>query len=180
VIIVPKRRADNDARDEDDLFISFDEELAEMRERMDRIFDSFMRNELGPERAPLVYGFSVQTSSDGEPVVREVSNTPAPAQLTSGGPDDREPLIDVMESDDTVRVIVELPGVRKDDIKIDAHERLLDIEVDNEAKQFRHQVDLPCDIQPDSVKASCKNGVLVISMRRAVKRKKKGRTVKVD
>jgi HSP20 family protein len=176
---MPKKKANNESGNEDDMFGSFDEELVEMRERMDRIFDAFMRNELGPERAPAVYGFAVQTSNDGEPVMREFSNAPKPARIAGGEQAEREPLIDVLESDTMVRVIVELPGVRKEDVKIDAHERLLDLEVDNEFKQFHEQVDLPCGIQPDSVKANYKNGVLEISMKRIAK-KRKPRTVQVD
>jgi HSP20 family protein len=176
---MPKKKSNNEGRDEGDLFGSFDDELAEMRERMDRIFDSFMRNELGPDRAPLVYGFSVQTGQDGEPVMQEFSNAPAPPKIRESEPEGREPLIDVIESGDMIKVIVELPGVRKEDIKIDAHERLLEIDVDNESKQFHERVELPCDVLKNSVKASYKNGVLEISMKR-IARKKKGRTVQVE
>ena len=150
-----------------------------MRERMDRIFEAFMKNELGPDRAPMVYGFSLQTSSDGEPVMQEFGNSSTPARIGGGEPQEREPLIDVLESDALVRVIVELPGVQKDDIKIDAQARLLEVTVDNDAKQFHEEIELPCNVQPNSVTASYKNGVLTISMNR-VTRKKKGRAVKVD
>ena len=179
MIFIPKRKANNERGDEEDLFSSFDDELAEMRERMDRIFDAFMRNELGPDRAPLIYGFSVQTGQDGEPLMQEFGNAPAPPKISDKGPDEREPLIDLIESGEMIKVIVELPGVRKEDIEIDAHERLLEIEVDNESKQFHEQIDLPCDVLKNSVKAGYKNGVLEISMKR-IARKKKGRTVQVE
>jgi HSP20 family protein len=174
---MPKRKAPK-GRDED-FFGSFDEELVEMRERMDRIFDDFMRNELGPDRAPLVYGFSMQTGEDGEPVMQELGSAPEQARIGGGESPEREPLIDVLESDALVRVIIELPGVKKDDLRIDAHERSLEVVVDNDAKQFHKLIDLPCAIRPDSVKASYKNGVLEILMTR-VAAKKKGRTVPVE
>jgi HSP20 family protein len=127
---MPKKKGNDDMGDEMDLFGTFDDELAEMRERMDRILDAFMRNELGPERAPLVYGFSMRTGEDGEPVVQEFGNSPKPSRIGSGQPEEREPLIDVIESDELVRVIVELPGAKKDDIRIDANERSLEIDLD--------------------------------------------------
>ncbi len=176
---MPNRKSDREGRDGMDIFGSFDDELAEMRERMDRIFEAFMRNELGTDQSPTVYGFSLQTSQDGEPVMQEFGNSPAPAMIGSGEPQEREPLIDVLESEALVRVIVELPGVQKDDIKIDAQALSLEVTVDNDVKQFHEQIDLPCSVQPNSVKASYKNGVLVISMNR-VNKKRKGRTVKVD
>ena len=175
---MPSRKPEREERDGVDLFGLFDDELAEMRERMDRIFDAFMRDELGTDRSPTVYGFSLQTSQDGEPVVQEFGSSPPPAMIGNGEPQEREPLVDVLESEAMVRVIVELPGVQKDDIKIDARARSLEVTVDNDAKQFHEQIDLPCNIQPNSVKASYKNGVLVISMNR-VNKKRKGRTVKV-
>jgi HSP20 family protein len=146
---------------------------------MDRIFEAFVKDELGPDRAPLVYGLSMQAGEDEEPMVQEIENVPERAMIGGCESKEREPLIDVLESDALVRVIVELPGVKKDDIKIDAHERSLNVAVDNDVKQFHEQVDLPCAIQPNSVKASYKNGVLLISMSRIAK-KKKGRTVQVD
>ncbi len=176
---MPKRKASNERKDEDDLFNSFDDELTEMRERMDRIFEAFMKNELGPDRAPLVYGFAVQTGQDGEPVMQEFGNAPTPPKISDKVSEEREPLIDVIESGEMIRVIVELPGVKKEDIKLDAHERLLEIEVDNESKQFHEQIDLPCDVIKNSVKATYKNGVLEISMKR-IARKKRGRTVQVE
>ncbi len=176
---MPKKKVRDERKDEEALFGSFDEELAEMRARMDQIFEAFMKNELGPDRAPLVYGFSMQTGEDGEPMIQEFGNAPAPAMIGAAEPQEREPLIDVIESDNQVRVIIELPGVEKSDIKINAHERSLDIEVDKEVKKFHERIDLPCGILPESVKASYKNGVLEISMKR-VAAKKRGRTVQVE
>jgi HSP20 family protein len=176
---MPKKKANHERKDEEDVFGSFDDELVDMRERMDRIFEAFMRSEFGPDRAPLVYGFSVRAGEDGEPVVQEFGNSSAPAKVASKEEQEREPLIDIIESADLVRVIVELPGVQKSDIKIEAHDRRLEIGVETESKQFHEQVDLPCNIIPDSVKASYKNGVLEISMKRLAK-KRKGRAVQVD
>ena len=176
---MPKKRTIDGGKDEEDLFGSFDDELAEMRERMDRIFEAFMKNELGPDRTPLVYGFSLQADLDGEPVMQEFGNYRTTSRIGAREPEEREPLIDVIESNEQVRVIVELPGVRREDIMIDARERSLEIEVDNELKQFHQQIDLPCGVLPDSVKASYKNGVLEISMRRLAI-KSKGRTVHVE
>ena len=175
---MPKKKAASGKKDED-FFGSFDEELVEMRERMDRIFEAFMKDELRPDRAPLVYGFSMQTGEDGEPVVQEFGNAPGQAMTSGGKSPEREPLIDVNESGEQVSVIVELPGVEKEDIKIEVLERSLQVDVDNEVKRFHERIELPCDVLPDSIKASYKNGVLDISIKR-VAAKKKGRTVQVE
>ena len=175
---MPKRKAPNGKRDED-FFGSFDEELVDMRERMDRIFDAFMKNELGLDRSSLVYGFSMQTGEDGEPVMQELGSAPEQARTDGGRSPERKPLIDVIESGEQVSVIVELPGVKKEQIKIEVLERSLQVDLDDEVKEFHERIELPCDVLPDSIKASYKNGVLEVSMRRVAK-KKKGRTVQVE
>ena len=76
-------------------------------------------------------------------------------------------------------MIVELPGVEKKDIRLDADGRTLEIEVDNPDKRFSKHLDLPCDTNPGSAKAASKNGVLeVVLTRKAPKRK--GKAIKVD
>jgi len=176
---MPKKKAPSGKRDED-FFGSFDEELVEMRERMDRIFDAFMKNELGPDRAPLLYGFSMQTGEDGEPVMQELGSAPERARIGGGESPEREPLIDVIESGEQVSVIIELPGVKKEHVKIEVLERSLQVDLDDDIKEFHERIVLPCDVLPDSIKASYKNGVLEISMRRVAAKKKKGQIVQVD
>jgi len=175
---MPKKNVANGKRDQD-FFGSFDEELVEMRERMDRIFDAFMKNELGPDRAPLVYNLSMQTGEDGEPVMQELGCAPEQARIGGEESPEREPLIDVIESGEQVSVIVELPGVKKEDLRIKVLERSLQVDLDDDIKEFHERIELPCDVLPDSIKASYKNGVLEISMTRVAK-KKKGRTVQVE
>jgi len=175
---VTKKKLRDEREDDNDDFVSFDEELAQMRERMDRIFDAFMKNELGPDRAPMFYGLSMQIDQDGVPVVREFGNGPVPARIEGGKAKEREPLIDVLESDEQVRVIIGLPGVRKEDIRIEAQDRSLEVEVDAEERRFHEQIDLPCAVLPDSFKATYKNGVLEISIKRIGR--KKGRKVRVE
>lgn len=150
-------------RDDDwnDLFHSFDD-LDVMRERMDRLMEAALH---GTGSDPLVYGFSMRTGTDGKPVVQEFGNLPR-----GGAPPDascREPLTDVMEEDDKVRVIVELPGVDKQDIDLRSQDRELTISVDTERKRFCKKLELPCDVLQDSAAAEYRNGVLTVTMDKA-------------
>jgi HSP20 family protein len=91
----------------------------------------------------------------------------------------REPLTDIIESEDKVRVIVELPGVEKKEIKVNASDRALDIGVENPDKPFIKHLDLPCDVRRDSAKANYKNGVLEVVLTR-VAPKKRSKAIKVE
>jgi len=149
------------ARRDDDwnnMFRSFDEEFDVKRERMDRLMEAAMRGTGGD---PLVYGFSMRAGPDGRPVVQEFGNVPR-----SGPPDSscREPLTDVTEEGDRVKVIVELPGVDRQDIDLRSEGRELTISVDTERKRFCKSMELPCDVRPDSASAEYRNGVLTVLM----------------
>jgi len=148
-------------RDDDwnDLFRSFDDDFDVMRERMDRLMEAAIH---GTGNDPLVYGFSMRTGADGRPVVQEFGNVPR-----GGAPPDascREPLTDVSEEGDRVKVIVELPGVDKQDIDLRSQDRELTISVDTERKKFCKRLELPCDVREDSAVAEYRNGVLTVVM----------------
>ncbi|MBN1109556.1 MAG: Hsp20/alpha crystallin family protein [Methanomassiliicoccales archaeon] len=149
--------------DWDEMFHSFDDEFEAMRERMDRLMEMALS---GTSADPLVYGFSMRTGADGRPVVQEFGNVPrlgqAPTDLSC-----REPLTDVVEEGDKVRVTVELPGVEKEDIDLRAEDRYLNISVDTERKKFCKRLDLPCDVLSESASAEYRNGVLTVVMDRA-------------
>lgn len=161
----------------DDLFGNYDEEFEEMRRRMDSLMEGFMNGEIDASMSqPIVYGFSMRVGPDGKPHIQEFGNKPPQ------GPEEesaREPLTDIIEEKDRVRVIVELPGVEKEDIQLHVEDRLLDISVDKEDRKFSSKLELPSAVDPDSAHASYKNGVLEVSLTK-VAPKKRGRAVKID
>jgi HSP20 family protein len=165
--------------DWDELFGEFDAEFDEMRTRMDKILEQFLQGDPAQQQNPLVYGFSMRVGPDKVPVIQEFGNTVGTVE--EGGKPEllREPLTDIIEEQDKVRIIVELPGVEKQDIRLHALERSLEIDVDNPRKRFNKRLDLPCDILPDSAKASYKNGVLEIVLTRQMP-KEKGRAIPIE
>ncbi len=161
----------------DDLFGNFDDEFEEMRQRMDALMDGFLSGRIDPSvNQPIVYGFSMRMGPDGKPHISEFGNT-APENVQAEGA--REPLTDIIEEKDRIRVIVELPGVDKDDIQLQVEDRLLDISVDREDRKFFKQLDLPAAVDSDSTTASYKNGVLEVTLTK-VAPKRRGKAVKID
>jgi len=73
----------------------------------------------------------------------------------------REPLTDVFEDKDNVKLYVELPGVEKDDIQLNVTEGHTEIK----AKNFFKSVELPTkDVESDKAVANYKNGVLEVTI----------------
>ena len=85
--------------------------------------------------------------------------------------EEREPLTDVIEGDEDVAITVEMPGVERDDIDLNAARDNLEIKVDTPRRKYHKKIDLPCDVIPKTTKATYKNGVLDVVIKRKKKKK---------
>lgn len=140
-------------------------------DRLEGMTDEIMRKafETASERAkvrrPYVYGFSMSVGPDGKPVIREFGNV----QPSRRGPKirkEREPLVDVIEEDEAVVIVAELPGVEKDDINLHAIEDRLTFSVNTPNRKYRKELTLPARVDPKSACASYKNGVLEVRLKK--------------
>ncbi len=106
----------------------------------------------------------------------------------------REPLIDLREEDDEIVITMELPGVKKEDIKVNATENFVEVRADIKREEteekahyirrerfytgFYRRVELPYPVDPSTGKAKFENGVLEIRLKKAVK--ERGRRIPVE
>ena len=136
---------------------------------------------------PFVYGYSMSVGPDGKPIIQEFGNVKPsrrPGMFGMEQPaleptDSREPLVDVISEPEQVRVLTELPGVEKSDIKTTIGEDTLTIKVDTAARKYYKEVPLPAGVDPESSKASYNNGVLEIVLRK-LKPRPKGREIRIE
>ena len=91
----------------------------------------------------------------------------------------REPLVDVVETDDEIKVVAELPGVEKDQIQLYATERGLTISVDTPERKYYKELELPAEVDPSTAKSKYRNGILEVVLKKAPK-KPKGVRLKVE
>jgi len=157
-----------------DVFEEFDR-IEEMMEKMMRqAFETTPKGARTPR--PYVYGFSLSMGPDGKPVIREFGNV----QANRSGPkirEEREPLVDVMEEDRDVVIVAELPGVEKDDINLNTTEEHLTISVDTPQRKYHKELALPARVNPKSARASYKNGVLEVRLRKLIEERFTGEKV---
>jgi HSP20 family protein len=163
--------------DINDIFSTFDEEFEEMKAHMDRMMEQMMNGPASFDTEPRVYGVSVHIGPDGQPHVQEYGNFNQPVPEPEAAPHTREPLMDIVEEKDKVRVIMELPGVRNDDISVCADTVWLDIAVDTENRKFSKRIELPSPVRADSAASSYKNGVLEITLDREPPKRRKKKTI---
>lgn len=125
---------------------------------------------------PFVYGFSYTAEPGREPVFQEFGNI-HPSYRGIEPREGREPLVDVMDEKDKYKIFVELPGVDKENVKLDAAENSIQLRTDDERK-FYKMIELESSIDPDSAKASYKNGVLTVEVDK--KETRKGKEINIE
>ena len=139
-------------------------DVAELQSRINRMFDE----------------------SFGQP--RKVDNTPNANAW--------RPAVDIYETENGIALAVELPGVNKEDVSVEVKDDVLivagerpanpDIREDSYYRRerffgrFRRSFTLHQNIQPDSIKATFKNGVLQIEIPRPMQEQPKQVTVNVE
>jgi len=160
----------------DPFFGDIDKMFEEMERMMDEEFKSFSQNvpkEYVKERklpdgstvkelGPFVYGYSMKIGPDGKPEIQEFGNIKKGLKGPPQVKEEREPLVDIVETETEVRVVAELPGVEKTDIKLHGTDDSLDISVDTPQYKYYKGVQLPAKVRVQEARSTYKNGVLEV------------------
>jgi len=162
--------------------IFFDSEIDRIFNKMtksffeiDEIFEEFKGSS---DSGPLFYGCTITVGPDGKPVVQEYGNV-KPGQLPIS--DTREPVVDTIvdEKEKVVKLIVEMPGVEKTDVKIVVDNKIVDLSAEHGEKKYHVKVPLKHIVDENSAKASYKNGILQLVFK-LVPEKQTGKKVEVE
>jgi len=166
--------------DHDDAFSDMDSYFKKLTERMFKEMEEFEKAirsgklqgewEVKPIDKPGVKGYVAQGRFQlGEPLT-------VPKHALD---EVREPLTDVFEDKDCVKLYVELPGVEKNDIQLNVTQGKAEVK----AKNFYKLIDLPTeDVEFEKVSANYKNGVLEVvipKVKKTVEEEKK-KTIKIE
>lgn len=175
-------------RDIEQYFAKMDKYFEEMfKEAKTQIPDELVRERDLPEggkireMGPFVYGYSVTVGPDGKPVIREFGNMkPAsygkkPVEVQ----DKREPLIDVFNEKDSVRVIAELPGVEKKNINLNIEGKYLTVSVETPRK-YHKKIELPANVDTSTPHAQYRNGILEINLKKPKDKKPEGKKIDIE
>ena len=187
-----------------DMFRGFEEMRREMERMFEEQFKGFesavpkdlVREYETPEGGkvrevgPIVYGYSMTIGPDGKPRVREFGNVRSPSSLSGGGvgssftrpliSSEREPLADVTTSSTEVKVVLEMPGVSKDKIKISAYDNSVEIKSDDPQRKYHEVIDLPPEADIETAKSNYRNGILEITFKKKEQTKAKGKQINIE
>jgi len=185
-----------------DMFRGFDD----MHKEMDRMFDVF--NDISKdapkelvreyqtsdganvrEIGPIVYGYSMTIGPDGKPHVKEFGNVKGAGEHNLGQhlgakpqiSAEREPLSDITSTDNEVKVILEMPGIKKEDIKINAYDEKVEIKTSDNAQRKYHKIlDLPKQADLETARSTYNNGILEVTFDKKKEQKPKGKEIKIE
>jgi HSP20 family protein len=124
------------------------------------------------EFGPIVYGYSVKIGEDGKPIIRKFGNVDVFSHsITDSSHDtqqEREPLIDIINGKEEIKIVAELPGVAKENIKLYANENTLTIESSTSAEERRYykKIEFPEFVEPSSGRSHYKNGIVEITFKK--------------
>ena len=147
-----KRRNLRDLLDEfDAYFRDFEKEVTES-----------VRNGIfnpGPRGKPFIAGFAFNLGPDGKPTMQVFGDNPVHRDGF------RAPINEQMvdEKNGLLRIIIEMPGVEKEDIEVEATEDTAMVTAENGEKRYKAELSLKAPVRADSGKAEYKNGMLEIS-----------------
>lgn len=123
-----------------DPFELFDEIMKMVEEEFERIQQEFMQT------------------------VQRVDSTPQVIMRKSAINEDNS--VEIIEKDDEIRVIVELPGVKKENVKLKVSGNKLIVQAQNDEKKYYKEIELPTDVDEKSAKATYNNGVLQVILKK--------------
>ena len=113
-----------------------------------------------------VFGVSVRTLESGKSVFETFGNI----KRTPKGPvveEVREPLVDVFDEKDYIRLIAELPGVSQEEIAVEIKGDILNLKAEGKERKYAKEVLLPCPVKPESLQKSFRHGILELKLQKA-------------
>ena len=144
-------------------------DLRDMLDEIDKYFEDFEKDieeavkqsifgEGNPTR-PFVAGFSFNLGPDNKPSVQIFGDNPVKRDGF------RSPISEQVVDNDAgvLRLILEMPGVEKEDINAEATEDSLVVTAERGEKRYRSELSLKAQVRPDSGRAEYRNGMLEIS-----------------
>lgn len=112
-----------------------------------------------------VFGVTIKTVAGGKPVVESFGNI----KKTPEGPsieEEREPITDVFDEQDEIRIYAEMPGVSEKEIRVNLQADILTISAKSANRNYHKEVLLPLKLKAENLFFSYKNGILEVKIKK--------------
>jgi HSP20 family protein len=152
-------------------------------EEMNREFVSDIASSTGTLTGfPYYYGYQITVGSDGKPRIKEFGNVKPAAKGLVEQRGARQPLVDSVldEKENTLRITAEMPGINKEDIKLNVTDHYVTIHAERGDKKYHADIPVSVDLDESSAKASYTNGILELKIKPKEASKAKGKAIKIE
>ena len=107
----------------------------------------------------------MEVGPDGQPVVNKFGNI-GQSNKTQTISEHRDPTVDVLESKEgnSIKIIADLPGVTKDNIKVTENQGVVNIAAENGDRKYNKNIPTGKKLDADKSKANFTNGVLELDI----------------
>ena len=166
------------------MFENIDREFTEAEEMLNRMFRTIRETSSSDMvlHGPYYYGYQITVGPDGKPHVREFGNVKPSSRGLVEQSGVREPLVDTVvdEKENTLTITAEMPGVTKQDIKVNVGEEYVSIHAEKGEKKYHTDIPINVTLDDTSAKATYANGILELKIKLKAPPKPKAREVKVE
>lgn len=161
---------------------NFDEIFQSFQEEMDAMMKSTSSEY--QENGPITFGYSIRVGPDtkNQPEIRQWGNLndfrrkqglpelrgplglSSRSSLPTGSSSPTDQYVDIIDEEDHLKIIVEVPGFTKDNLNIEINEVGSEITLKgkSELRELNQTIQLPSKIEAKTTNSSIKNGVLEI------------------
>lgn len=167
------------------LFEEMDREFAEAEDMLSRMFRTV--RDIAPSansstEFPYYYGYQITVGPDGRPRIREFGNVKPAAKGLVEQSAVRQPLVDTVlnEKENTLTITAEMPGVNKEDIKLNVTDQYVTIQAERGDKKYQADIPATTNLDESSAKAAYSNGILELKIKLKEASKPKGKAIKVE
>jgi HSP20 family protein len=127
----------------------------------------------------------MEVGPDGQPIVNTFGNADQFNGSTAGSrpqnvSESQDPAVDVLESkkDNSIKIIVEMPGVTKENIKVTENQGMVNITAENGDRKYNKNIPTGKKLDADKSKANYLNGILELKI--PLRKSEEEKNIRID
>ncbi len=97
---------------------------------------------------------------------KALSKARAPFPSTVGTINEKQPIVDVFEEGECLRVMAEMPGIEEKEINLKVEGNALTISAGASGRKYFKKVELPSPVEKLIIESSCRNGILEAKLKK--------------
>lgn len=161
----------------------FDKDVAKTEVMFNKMINAIDESRVKmEENLPYYFGYQIIVNSDRKAHVYEFGNKAHELKESIKKNNVREPLVDknFNAKENTYVITAEMPGVAKEDIRINVSQNSVKIEAEHGDKKYESQIHLDMELKDFSTKTSYTNGILELKIKVKELPEQKPKEIKVE